>query len=173
METQLMTDCLLRISGTITSPPFLIVLQIEELKNDNALLRAQLQQHGIEVNGDATPQWPPHAPIPHHHHRTRDGAGRQQNTNVASTRPPSSPQDNSPLKLDHTEQEKERRRTGKLRGGETQFRDPLNCVANRTSSRLCSQLRRGHDLRSKTTKPFFCCCFFITLIYEPAPTIHF
>lgn len=34
-----------------------LFFQIEELKNDNALLRAQLQQHGIEVNGDATPQW--------------------------------------------------------------------------------------------------------------------
>lgn len=36
-----------------------LFFQIEELKNDNALLRAQLQQHGIEVNGDATPQWRP------------------------------------------------------------------------------------------------------------------
>lgn len=33
-----------------------LFFQIEELKSDNALLRAQLQQHGIEVNGDATPQ---------------------------------------------------------------------------------------------------------------------
>lgn len=30
--------------------------QIEELKNDNAHLRAQLQQHGIEINGEATAQ---------------------------------------------------------------------------------------------------------------------
>ncbi|XP_037831712.1 LOW QUALITY PROTEIN: upstream stimulatory factor 2 [Kryptolebias marmoratus] len=30
--------------------------QIEELKNENALLQAKLQQHGVEVNGDDTPQ---------------------------------------------------------------------------------------------------------------------
>lgn len=36
---------------------FIVPSQIEELKNDNALLRAQLQQHGVEINGDATPQW--------------------------------------------------------------------------------------------------------------------
>lgn len=30
--------------------------QLEELKSDNALLRAQLQQHGIELNGESTPQ---------------------------------------------------------------------------------------------------------------------
>lgn len=35
---------------------FIVPPQIEELKNDNALLRAQLQQHGVEINGDATPQ---------------------------------------------------------------------------------------------------------------------
>ncbi|XP_036827195.1 upstream stimulatory factor 2 isoform X3 [Oncorhynchus mykiss] len=34
----------------------LLKQQIEEMKNDNALLRAQLQQHGIEINGDTTPQ---------------------------------------------------------------------------------------------------------------------
>ncbi|XP_034150691.1 upstream stimulatory factor 2 isoform X2 [Esox lucius] len=34
----------------------LLKQQIEELKNDNALLRAQLQQHGIEINGDTTAQ---------------------------------------------------------------------------------------------------------------------
>ncbi len=49
-----------------------IVLQIEDLKNDNALLRAQLQQHGLEISetssqwqknknslssGEITPQW--------------------------------------------------------------------------------------------------------------------
>lgn len=31
--------------------------QIEELKNENALLRAQLQQHGIEMVGETPPQW--------------------------------------------------------------------------------------------------------------------
>ncbi|MED6292061.1 Upstream stimulatory factor 1 [Characodon lateralis] len=30
--------------------------QIEELKNENALLRAQLQQHGIEMVGETPPQ---------------------------------------------------------------------------------------------------------------------
>ncbi|XP_037549299.1 upstream stimulatory factor 2 [Nematolebias whitei] len=30
--------------------------QMEELKNENALLQAKLQQHGVEVNGDETPQ---------------------------------------------------------------------------------------------------------------------
>lgn len=173
METQLMTDCLLRISGTITSPPYCYCPAdrgAEERQRAAQSSAAAARHRGQRGRNAAVTL---HPPIPHHHHRTRDGAGRQQNTNVAPTRPPSSPQDNSPLKLDHTEQKKERRRTGKLRGGETQFRDLLNCVANRTSSRLCSQLRRGHDLRSKTTKPFFCCCFFITLIYEPAPTIYF
>lgn len=43
--------------------------QIEELKNDNALLRAQLQQHGIEVNGDATPQWLWTGQVQDHKHR--------------------------------------------------------------------------------------------------------
>lgn len=33
-----------------------IVLQIEDLKNDNALLRAQLQQHGLEIS-ETTSQW--------------------------------------------------------------------------------------------------------------------
>lgn len=33
------------------------VLKIEELKNENALLRAQLQQHGIEMVGETPPQW--------------------------------------------------------------------------------------------------------------------
>lgn len=32
------------------------VLKIEELKNENALLRAQLQQHGIEMVGETPPQ---------------------------------------------------------------------------------------------------------------------
>lgn len=32
-------------------------LKIEELKNENALLRAQLQQHGIEMVGETPPQW--------------------------------------------------------------------------------------------------------------------
>lgn len=36
--------------------PF-FVLKIEELKNENALLRAQLQQHGIEMVGETPPQW--------------------------------------------------------------------------------------------------------------------
>lgn len=35
--------------------PF-FVLKIEELKNENALLRAQLQQHGIEMVGETPPQ---------------------------------------------------------------------------------------------------------------------
>lgn len=30
--------------------------KIEELKNENALLRAQLQQHGIEMVGETPPQ---------------------------------------------------------------------------------------------------------------------
>lgn len=34
--------------------------QIEELKNENALLRAQLQQHGIEMVGETPPQWKRH-----------------------------------------------------------------------------------------------------------------
>ncbi|KAL0962591.1 hypothetical protein UPYG_G00342180 [Umbra pygmaea] len=34
----------------------LLKQQIEELKNDNVLLRAQLQQHSIEISGDATSQ---------------------------------------------------------------------------------------------------------------------
>lgn len=38
--------------------------QVEELKNDNALLRAQLQQHGVETNGDVTAQWRRAAPSP-------------------------------------------------------------------------------------------------------------
>lgn len=33
-----------------------ILLQIEDLKNDNALLRAQLQQHGLEIS-ETTSQW--------------------------------------------------------------------------------------------------------------------
>lgn len=32
------------------------VLQIEDLKNDNALLRAQLQQHGLEISGETSSQ---------------------------------------------------------------------------------------------------------------------
>lgn len=35
---------------------FFFVLKIEELKNENALLRAQLQQHGIEMVGETPPQ---------------------------------------------------------------------------------------------------------------------
>lgn len=34
-----------------------LILKIEELKNENALLRAQLQQHGIELVGETPPQW--------------------------------------------------------------------------------------------------------------------
>lgn len=33
-----------------------LFLKIEELKNENALLRAQLQQHGIEMVGETPPQ---------------------------------------------------------------------------------------------------------------------
>lgn len=36
---------------------FFSLLKIEELKNENALLRAQLQQHGIEMVGETPPQW--------------------------------------------------------------------------------------------------------------------
>lgn len=35
---------------------FLLWFKIEELKNENALLRAQLQQHGIEMVGETPPQ---------------------------------------------------------------------------------------------------------------------
>lgn len=35
--------------------PFIFVFKIEELKNENALLRAQLQQHGIEMVGETPP----------------------------------------------------------------------------------------------------------------------
>lgn len=36
---------------------FLLWFKIEELKNENALLQAQLQQHGIEMVGETPPQW--------------------------------------------------------------------------------------------------------------------
>lgn len=40
---------------TLLSCP-LWCLQIEELKNENALLRAQLQQHNLEMVGESTRQ---------------------------------------------------------------------------------------------------------------------
>lgn len=88
METQLMTDCLLRISGTITSPPFSYCPAdrgAEERQRAAQSSAAATRHRGQRGRNAAVT---PHAPIPHHHHRTRDGAGRQQNTNVVSTRPP-------------------------------------------------------------------------------------
>lgn len=47
---------LMRFFSLLFFFPF-FVLKIEELKNENALLRAQLQQHGIEMVGETPPQW--------------------------------------------------------------------------------------------------------------------
>lgn len=46
------------VNEILFSPLFFpfFVLKIEELKNENALLRAQLQQHGIEMVGETPPQ---------------------------------------------------------------------------------------------------------------------
>lgn len=88
METQLMTDCLLRISGTITSFSYCPADRGAEERQRAAESSAAATRHRGQrgFNAAVTPH--PNPPIPHHHHRTRDSAGRQQNTNVASTPPP-------------------------------------------------------------------------------------
>lgn len=91
--------------------------QIEELKNDNALLRAQLQQHGIEVNGDATPQWLWTGQVQDHKHRVSSShtAERHQERSKKK-RKEEITGDNFCLKLDQRNTQKaheEHRRTAK------------------------------------------------------------
>lgn len=121
--------------------------QIEELKNDNALLRAQLQQHGIEVNGDATPQW----------HPTRTCATsqtRRRRHDVASCHPPTRNERQFPTQTGPrvkmvrrgAGEEHWRTETGDLGEGEDTLRS-VNRVANWTSHlRFKGKKKQNNDL---------------------------
>lgn len=90
--------------------------QIEELKNDNALLRAQLQQHGIEVNGDATPQWLWTGQVQDHKHRVSSSHTAERHQERSKKKEEEITGDNFCLKLDQRNTQKaheEHQRTAK------------------------------------------------------------